>query len=343
MRLRRMMRDWAAAVLYAAGLTRPARAAAGRAVIVTFHRVLPMAQIAEYPIPSIAITPEELGWFLEFFRRHFTCAPLREAMARQAAGESPAKPLLALTFDDGQLDNYQHARPVLAAHDMSASFFVVASAAENRLALWPDRMAYALKAALQRAPSAAGALAADLGTRAEKASDALGLIEQVITHLKKLDPQAIEHWIARAQALAGGPALPSWDGMMGWRELRELADSGHEIGSHSMTHTILPSLSDADLERETRGSREMLQAALGRAVESFCYPNGDHDERVVAAVERAGYRYAVSTRWGHNDRGTSLYRLRRCEIEGETSRTRAGALSPARLAWRLSGLHPGLG
>jgi peptidoglycan/xylan/chitin deacetylase (PgdA/CDA1 family) len=331
--LRALVRDLAAVLLYRTGVTRPGR---GRAAIVTFHRVLPAAELAEYPSPGIAVTPEELAWFLDFFQGLFTCGTLRGTMDGFLAGDSSARPLLAITFDDGQLDNHRHARPVLAAAGVRATFYVVAGAAASNQALWHDRLGFALRAWLARAPDAARAFLSRIGV----ASHAIGA---AIEATKTLGPEAIAARVAEVEAAVGGPAVPPWDGMMGWTELRQMAAEGHEIGSHSLSHPILPLCDDARLREEIAGSRQALQAGLGASVDSFCYPNGDHDDRVVAAVAAAGYRYAVTTTWGANDRTASPFRLRRCDIQGATSRSAAGGLSAARLAWRLSGLHPGLG
>ncbi|MCM2333592.1 MAG: hypothetical protein NDI82_06560, partial [Anaeromyxobacteraceae bacterium] len=111
--LRHAVRDRAGAWLWRAGLTRPSRAAAGRLTVVTLHRVLPEEARAAYPLPQLAVSVEELAWLVAWLGRHFTCATLSEAWARFAAGDRPARPLRAITVDDGQLDNFLHARPVL--------------------------------------------------------------------------------------------------------------------------------------------------------------------------------------------------------------------------------------
>ena len=314
-------------------------------VIVTFHRVLPADQRAEYPSPEIAVTPDELDWFLGFFRERFSCGTLRETMTKYAAGMGSKggsdRPFLAVTFDDGQRDNFQHARPVLAKHRDSASFFVVADAVGKAQALWHDRLGYALRAGLRHAPVATQSLLREAGV-SDSAFLSGQAIGEGIERTKQLPPEAIEERVARVEAIVGGGSVPSWDGLMDWQQLRTLVAEGHEIGSHSFSHPILTACDDARLAREASQSKQVIEAELGAPIESFCYPNGNHDDRVVAAIEAAGYRFAVTTQWGINDRSTSLYRLRRCDIQGATARNASGHLSPDRLAWRLSGLHPGL-
>jgi peptidoglycan/xylan/chitin deacetylase (PgdA/CDA1 family) len=79
-----------------------------------------------------------------------------------------------------------------------------------------------------------------------------------------------------------------------WDELRELADRGVEIGSHTVSHPHLPRLGDAELDRELRESRERIEDELRRSCRYFAYPYGDHDARVRNAVRRTGYEAAFA-------------------------------------------------
>lgn len=80
---------------------------------------------------------------------------------------------------------------------------------------------------------------------------------------------------------------------LSWREIRELADSGITIGSHSLSHRWLPDISDArELRSEVFDSKKKIEDEIGREVRHFCYPVGGVNERVAGEVKRAGYRAA---------------------------------------------------
>ncbi|MEY9944193.1 polysaccharide deacetylase family protein [Kitasatospora sp. GAS1066B] len=77
-------------------------------------------------------------------------------------------------------------------------------------------------------------------------------------------------------------------------QVRELADTGWEIGSHGMSHLALPGLPGQLLAAEVGDSRLALAELLGGPVGGFCYPYGAVDEPAARAVQEAGYDYAVA-------------------------------------------------
>ena len=309
-------------------MTHPARAAEGYLTVATFHRVLPESALRHYPIRNIAVGVDEFSWFVSFFREHYTCATLASAHQRWTQGERPPRPFLAITFDDGQRDNFEHARPILDRAGVPASFFIPVDAVDDGTPLWHDRLGYSIRALLVRDRALALDLLRAVGTL-ETLEDPAILVA-AIQHAKTLSPQARLDMVARLEGVLGGGERPDWDGLMSWDQVRTLSLGGHEIGSHSMSHPILTLLDDARLETEVSGSRARVEQETGSPCESFCYPNGDSDPRVRDATRRAGYLRAVTTAWGANPPGSDPLDLRRCDIQSKA------AYSSSHLALRLS-------
>jgi peptidoglycan/xylan/chitin deacetylase (PgdA/CDA1 family) len=84
--------------------------------------------------------------------------------------------------------------------------------------------------------------------------------------------------------------------LMDWPALRELTAAGFHVGSHTMTHPRLPTLSPAACREELAASRRLLEDRLGREVADLAYPFGAFDASVRSAAAEAGYRSACSTR-----------------------------------------------
>jgi peptidoglycan/xylan/chitin deacetylase (PgdA/CDA1 family) len=97
-------------------------------------------------------------------------------------------------------------------------------------------------------------------------------------------------------------------------ELREMQESGMEIGSHTVNHVRLTDVDDACLAQELADSRAALEDLTGHAVSSFAYPYGACDARCAEAVKQAGYTAACSTRTGWALRDNTPYQLRRLTV-----------------------------
>ena len=112
---------------------------------------------------------------------------------------------------------------------------------------------------------------------------------------------------------------------------RRLIAEGFEVGSHSWTHPILPSLEADELDREIIDSKGYLEELLSHEVTSFCYPNGDNDERCIERAEAAGYDCAVSMACGANLIGTSRrFQLKRAAMSEDIS-----WIWPLKTAWHV--------
>lgn len=77
--------------------------------------------------------------------------------------------------------------------------------------------------------------------------------------------------------------------LMSASQLREIDALGFSVGSHTVTHPRLARIETAQIARELTDSKHMLEDALGKRVDHFCYPYGSHDIRAVEAAANAGY------------------------------------------------------
>ena len=99
--------------------------------------------------------------------------------------------------------------------------------------------------------------------------------------------------------------------------VRAMIDAGWELASHTIDHSDLTTLGAAELKREMAGARQILRREYGVPVRDFCYPAGQFDATVIAAVEAAGYVTATTEIPGDADRDAP-YELARFEILGST-------------------------
>jgi len=107
---------------------------ANAAVIVAFHHVHDT-----FDPNGLAISRRMFERFCRFFARHFRVVALRELVDRLERRQ-PVGRHLAITFDDGYLDNFENAAPVLKSLSLPATFFVVSRWIGSDVVPWWDAM-----------------------------------------------------------------------------------------------------------------------------------------------------------------------------------------------------------
>lgn len=307
------------------------RAARTQLTILCYHRILPTVEKAAYFCPDLVVTPKAFRHHCRILAEYYQVLPLTEAVNALRSGPHP-KPLVALTFDDGYVDNLQYAAPILADFGQRATFFVVSGLMGSTTPPWYDVVARCVQelAARGEGCSAQGGRTSSM--------DGLGPVE-VVAGAKTLLPGARQDLVDTLRArLDGLPVSLSQDRIMNVAQLHELTAFGHEIGSHSVHHEILPSLDDDALESEIRDSKKQLEDALGHSVTAFCYPNGDYDARTLNMVETCGYTMAVTTRPGSNGPDGAPFALRRRFMHEGRLSDRHGRTSATLLRAEVSGL-----
>lgn len=109
-----------------------------------------------------------------------------------------------------------------------------------------------------------------------------------------------------------------------WKQVREMADAGVDIQSHSLTHPFLTrarhqSLSDPEyeawVEKELVQSKKILEKETGRTVSYLAYPYGDYNTALTRIVARAGYDAALTCEFGRVRAGSNPLRMKRFVID----------------------------
>lgn len=96
-------------------------------------------------------------------------------------------------------------------------------------------------------------------------------------------------------------------------EIREMADSCIEFGSHGMNHRLLNQIDDQTAREEIFDSKQAVENLVQRPCTSLAYPAGFFNEVTKAMVKEAGYFGAFTTVYGQRDQ-LDLYALNRVEI-----------------------------
>ena len=290
--------------------------------ILAYHRVLDMGPEGEFPFDPelVSATPADFRAQMTYVREHFQTVTFRQVL-RCLDGEEtlPPRPIV-VTFDDGFLDNYTHAYPVLRDLGMVATIFVSTGYIGSDETYWYDRVAYAIYRA-QAGPFVLGTTRfelGDVGSRRRAAADAIRFLRGVPDPVRRAHLEVLEERIDCGVR----PDDVHLSRAMDWTQVAELHEAGIEIGSHTVSHPALSQCDDETLAFELWESRQELEKRLGAASQVIAYPfggPGEYDGRVMAAAAQAGYRLAASYISGRNLLGNlSTYELRRLHVERYT-------------------------
>jgi polysaccharide deacetylase family sporulation protein PdaB len=65
--------------------------------------------------------------------------------------------------------------------------------------------------------------------------------------------------------------------------------AGHEIGTHSATHSYMSKQNEEQIKQELSSSSEAITAITGKAVELFRPPYGDYNDQLIKTASAEGY------------------------------------------------------
>jgi len=302
-------------------------------VMLAYHRVMPVEQPETYPfdLDLISATPTEFAWQMEYLAEHCRPVSLSRIIHHLETGEPLPERAVAVTFDDGFVDTYLHAFPVLTRLQVPATVFVTTDYVESGEPFWFELAAYLM---MHIDPGAirideSGESLPFGATKAERRAS-VRRIHQILKVLPNARRANMIHdWSSRfaegLDALISELSRP-----LNWRQIREMAERGVEFGSHTLSHPNLTRLADADLERELKASRQIVSEQIGRPVEVVGYPIGTaeaYDQRVMQAAANSGYRLGVTYVPGVNWRVEGhQFELRRQGISRDMSRSYFRAL-----------------
>lgn len=310
----------------AAALARPLLSGAG--AILMLHRVT-AARISPLGLNChLAVSPDFLDLLLcDLRRRGFALVGLDELIEALPSGR---RRMVAITADDGWLDNLTEALPVFEAHEAPFTVYVATGLAGGEVLPWWEVLEELVaRSDSVRLPAADGEEVLDCADPASKRAVAARLMKHVATEIAEEQQQA---FLAALGARAAGPRR-----FMNWDELRRLA--GHRLaclGAHTVHHYNLSRLPAETALREMEDSAAVIGAETGLRPRHFAYPYGYPaavGAREVELARQAGFASAVTTRHGvlHPEHVRHLHALPRISLNG-------GFQQPGHVRTMLSGL-----
>lgn len=305
-------------------------------VIMMYHRVA-----------SPALDPWEMAVAAGLFEdqiatlaRRRSVMQMDEFAARHMRGDLP-RDAVAVTFDDGYVDNVGTALPVLVKHGVPATFFVPTGYVGRAREFWWDELA---RLVLLHPTTARWELRA-MGRQLELGDDdqlaepgtwrgwdaprtsRQRVFRELWESLRLLPLDETEAALAEVARQSAAPAASAADYPATTREIVEAGASGLvTIAGHTRTHRPLASIAIDEAHREMDIGRQEAERLSGRRIGGLAYPYGDCNAAVAAAARDAGYSWACTTREAVVRRRDDPMRLPRVTARNETGDALLGRL-----------------
>ncbi len=291
-------------------------------LVLLYHRFA-----AGEPDPlGLCVSPENFESQLQILRGEFDVAPLAD-IARSVREGVHGTGRVAITIDDGYIDNLTTGIPLIAAAGLPATLFAATGHIETGKRFFWDEMQRLLTGPGVR-PKVLTLDDRTWPTRtAEQRESARGELHRLVQPSSSSD---IERMLGQLRAWAGEAAgeAPESTRPVTVDELKQLASTPDlEIGAHTRDHVNLGHQPAAELRAQVERSRDDVAEWTGTRPLAFSYPFGiprhDVSEDARSAVAAAGFGYAVVNQPVPVEEGADPYAIPRRfapDVEGDEFR-----------------------
>ncbi len=282
-------------------------------IILMYHRVVDKLPPSPYDM-DLCVTRDTFEMHLNLLGELFTLVSLEDLVCSNRTGR-----ICAITFDDGWLDNYQVAFPILKKYRLPATIFLPVSMIGTHQWFWFEAIWDLAHQAITFGKQKEFIRHFSLITSCWKAET---LTEQnlleLIRCLKELEASSMGKIMQDAFEDLD-VRLPTKRILFNWKEAAEMGSNGITFGPHGLHHRILPTLTYKEKREEITESLRILLEKGIPVVKTFCYPNGDWDDECLIILSKFGYLGAVTTRLGNIKSQTSPFLLNRIGIHEDIS------------------------
>ena len=202
-----------------------------------------------------------------------------------------------LTFDDGYVDNYRVAYPILKSYGVPATFFVATGFLDNPRLAWWDEIAWMVRTSRKHAIEANRWFPLSVVFDEPDREVAVRALLAVYKVMPADSNEAYLDFLAEATGSGRYDAPEGRHVWMTWAMLREMRAAGMVVGGHTINHPILARLSPARQWEEVYGCGQRFAEEFGEPMLYFGYPVGSRqsfNEDTRACLRRAGVQYAFS-------------------------------------------------
>lgn len=256
-----------------------------------YHRI-GEASLTEYDPNVFSCDEAHFSEQMQYIKENFTVIDLTD-VPEILEGNIKNKRYALITFDDGYIDNYSKAFPILIENKVPATFFLATNFMNDAEIPWWDQIAYLVRHAqvdeikLNNWPDSITLPKNDISRSIRKVLDVVKInngstIEDILSELKtKLQTPNIE-------PVNHEPLFMTWD------MAREMNKAGMNFGSQTCSHRIMSHLSIEEQDYEAKASKEIIDKELSTSISAFAYPVGGKDSFTKDTINIIKQYYKLS-------------------------------------------------
>ena len=264
--------------------------------ILMYHRVLPDELCEDYLLDSLVVSESSFKKQVAWLAEYCTVKKLNDALLDLTEHKEKQRPLVVITFDDGYWDNYKIVAPILEQYGLFGTFFICTNFVEKSQLLWFDRAVVHWKRSSEECRRLLVKVDYSFEIKGEFTLNFwMGSLKKISTFLRSNLLRELDS----IQELEEDAGLFK---PMEIQHVKDLKIRGHEIGSHTSSHALLPQLNADELIDELAKSKSVLEQWTGGVINGLCYPNGDYSDNVERVSKVSGYKYACTTQPGLNSK-----------------------------------------
>jgi len=286
------------------------------AVVLLYHRVTLLNNDPQ----QLAVSPDNFYEQIGFLKKNCCLLKIEEFSDFLLSGKKLPPKSVVITFDDGYLDNYHEALPILESHSCQALFYITTGQIDTRKELWWDELERILlshnilprEIAIQISGKTYS-FPTNNSTERKNAYDAFH-------PLLKFAPVSVrDKTIAELQQWAGlSDTGRSTHRLLTSAELVRMNESSAAVlGAHTVNHPALSVLIYEDQLAEIDLSRKFLENVLKQKIEHFSYPYGgknDYNKDTIKACREIGFKLVCANKYNQVHSWSDIFQVPRILI-----------------------------
>lgn len=248
------------------------------------------------------VRPETFRSQMQYLANHSNIIALDELVEKIINKQKISRKTIAITFDDGWVDNYENAFPILKEFKIPATIFLPTSFTNSSKLFWTDRFSVlALLFREQNAEVQFVSKNAEVERSLRKlfhvTSDFQPCLETSILKLKTLGPKEREEILnALEDFLQFDPQMLIPPQFLNWKQISEMEANNITFGSHGHKHLELGRHSAEEIAMEVDNSLTILKNKIKKPSSVFCYPEGSFSEISDNVLSKLGVKATVANK-----------------------------------------------